>query len=104
MPTACLSAIADAECEKLAFPLKIRPGKAAKRRLHFGKTGQARQKISRTAEHAFEVFRRVGGDVRAKTARGHIQEHLTIHFAQIDRLRRYIQQAQRSQWLERNTR
>ncbi|MNY06369.1 hypothetical protein D3C86_1391230 [compost metagenome] len=94
MPTASLAPIADAHGNKLALPEEIRPAEAAKGRAHLGKAGQACEKIGRAAEQALEVFGGVGGDIGAKTARGHIEEKLTIDLTQIDRLRRRIQQCQ----------
>ncbi|RMO67873.1 hypothetical protein ALQ35_05692 [Pseudomonas fluorescens] len=94
MPTARLASVADTQREQVALPVKVRPFQLAISGLQFAETRQAGEQVGRAAEHFFQVFGGVGGDLAAKTASGHVEEYLPAGLPKVDGRWRHIQQGE----------
>lgn len=104
LTAASLPTVADTKGEEVAFPIETRTAEATSRRMDFRKAGEAGQQIGAATEEALELLGRGGRDLRTEAAGGHVDEWLAIHLANIDRLRRLIQQCQRLERIEGNAR
>ena len=98
-----LPSVADSQREQFTLPMKIRPLQLTVSGMQLTEPGQAGEQVRSATQDFFQVFRRIGGDLTAKSTRRHVQENLPAHFAQIDIRRLDVEQIQRLRRLQRNT-
>ncbi|MNH12003.1 hypothetical protein D3C79_715340 [compost metagenome] len=97
-----LTAIADAQGQQLALPLKIRTMQLDRSGTQLAEARQPGEQVGRGAQNLFQVFGGIGGHLAAETTGSHVQKHLPTDLAQIDGLRRHFKQGQGLPRLQRH--